>query len=384
MPSTGVNTFEISVSGPYRVVVACEGTFSTSIVEHARTAADGALLTHPCSRPHPFVVRGQMQQPGEVFLGDFGFGASMSVWDFALPADSGTFDLVLLGGDLTTGLDRIAIRRDLEITGDIDLGSIDISRESVRALVPTTFTAPNVLSSESRSVSVDVQAGATFASIDNSVLRSESRWTARLVPDGVLRPTDHQTVTLGAYIDTDDGTVRKISSRSVSQDVRVGGSTSMRLPEPLGPVTFAMTADRLTATWSSLPDHDEVSLSRLSLRRGTVQLLVHELRASADFLEVIGATSVVLDLSDIPGLKSEWRHDPAAEPLRSLDVGHGTLNSGAFSEVSEVSESPSSDLPAGVREMRNSAYHALRRGPGGSLVRTSVTVDGDLTVTSSR
>lgn len=321
----GTGMFEIEVAGPYRVVVVCEGSGRlTFVAQFLRAPADERVIEHPCGpvRNVPFHVRGQMMQEGEVFLGGFGIGRSPAPWTFDLPAAAGTFDFVEFFGSLTTGFDQIAIRRDMAITGDLDLGTIDVAQEHALALVPTQFTGPDLDPDEMLSSNVFAHLGNTSVStiaFDQPAVA----WDVRLLPDAALRPTDTQDVDLAATISTLTEPMRQ-RTRSIRRRVRAGGQTSVMLMEPLGSIAFETTADRLVATWASLPSYDELDLSRESFSNDFSRFVVHDLVLSRAFVDTVGATRATLDLTDVPGFRPEWRHDPMLEQVIALDASAAT------------------------------------------------------------
>lgn len=92
-------------------------------------------------------------------------------------------------------------------------------------------------------------------------------------------------------------------------------------PEHLAPVAFAVTRDRITATWSTPPDHGDLWLVRRSLLKHAVEvtesgttfvltIVRHKLAMTAAFRGSVGATGAVLDFHAVPGFAHERQHDP--------------------------------------------------------------------------
>ena len=336
-PSTG--TFELEVAGPYRVVVVCQASHSTFVVQYARTLDDERTLEHPCEHTgtFPLHVRGQMLQSGEVFFGGAGRGQSVAPWSFDLPASAGTFDFLAFFGTLGRGFDEIAIRRDVAIAADLDLGTIDVAQEHTQALVPTRYTATNLAADESLSSSVSLQSGNTFVFTD-VFTHPEPAWQVNLVPQAALRATDTQYVQLVASSSSTGDPVQQ-RMRSITRRARDDGSTSVTLMEPVGQTTFVATADRLVATWASLPACDEIDVSRVSFSSDFSQFVSHDLLLSHAFLAGAGTTTT-LDLSDVPGFRPEWRHDPALDQVFGLDAFLGTFPEDAMAEVRQDLAAP--------------------------------------------
>lgn len=323
LPVQGATTFDLTTHGAYQVVVGCSAGDqdpNVSIVLYGRTADDDPMIETTCGTVVPFTVQGLMLQAGEVALGNAGEGASFADWEFHLQARPGTFDLVLLSLNTAGVPSGIAFRRDVAIVNDKDLGAIDLAEEASQPLVPVSYTIANLQPGESAVSTMVLTAGNTRAFV-NSLSSSPPGLTAQLAPDSALRPTDSQHVTLSASIT--DAATSLTHSRALGRDVRVGDPTAWTLPDPIGPVTFDVTADRMTATWSTLPDHDEIELLRegFLIQLGppiSTQVRVHEMLLSRSFLEATGATSATLDLHAIPGFKSQWQQDPAAPQFREL------------------------------------------------------------------
>jgi hypothetical protein len=348
-PSTG--TFEIEVSGPYRVIVVCAGSSGNAFVaQFAQTLDDDHRIEQLCGSPHqfPFHVRGQMQQSGLVDFGEFGRGQTAAPWSFDLLSDAGTFDFLAFFGDLSTGLDHVEIRRDIAITGDLDLGTIDATQDPTQALVPTRFTASNLDPAESLSSDLFLQSGDTSAII-SSFEHPELAWQVNLVPGTALRATDTQDLLLSASSASSDPAMQQ-RMRSITRRIRDGGSTAVVLMDPLGPTAFESTADRLVATWTSLPEYDAIDLGRASFSSDFSHFVDHEFLLSRAFITSTGATAATLDFTDVPGFQPAWRHDPTLEQQFFLDAFRGTSPDDPL--VSEVSEDVPAPTPPGAAPRR--------------------------------
>jgi hypothetical protein len=290
----------------------------------------------------------------------------------------------MLFGDFTIGFDRLAIRRDVQIAGDTQLGPVDLAKESTQSLVLTPFTAANLQPNELLSSSTLLFAGHTVASLQNSFLQRQSSWDTKLAPESMLRATDHQNVRLDAA-ETSSGTILQRRYRSVSRDVHVGDPTSVTLPEPLGPVTFEMTTDRLAATWSALPEHDDLWLVRTSFLAES--WISHEITLSRAFVEATGATSATLDFSDVPGFKSEWRHDPTLQQSRWFSASRGaSFHNRVYAGVSESIDMTAPARTWPVNDSARGAFAADAMGPSltgtprtrAAITRRLSTIERDL------
>lgn len=350
-------TNEVTATGPYRVVIACELASGTIfIVEHARTLDDDGDIYQPCddATATPFTVRGTLAQPGRIARGDDTAFVAQFGGSFELSAAAGTADLVLF----SVG-SQIAIRRDVRVTGDLELGAVDSAMEGAQGLVPVTFTATNAPSGDALSAFSSLDVAGTSTHIERI---DQLSWTVALAPDRVLRPTDHQRVLLVASEASDSSPVYR--NRTIQREVRVGDPTTVTLPERLGPVTFAMTPDRLEATWSTLFAFEGLAIARDGGddQRGWI----HELTLSRSFIEETGAKTAVLDLTSVPGIQDAWRVDPAKEHGRQLIAFSGAPNAASASSlVYEELNTPGARVSDGgatarVREIRGLHERALR------------------------
>lgn len=312
LPIAGASTFQVDLRGRYEVIIVCEnaGTFSPVVAhQHARTPADEPLVRTHCFRNNarafagPFVVRGTMVQRGMLALDTSSDDVFSPNGSFELSSDSaGSFDLLMFSENASSRYDRLAIRRDLAITGDTDLGSIDLEQEGVQPLIRTPISATNLEPGERLGATVHFQTSSSGLGLgqgDGDML---------LAPASLLRATDKQWADISAH-QFSYGEILRSRSRTVTREVRAGESPSVTFPAPLGPVTFDMTADRLIVRWSEVPVYDGLWLSHYSA--SSDRALSHDLFLSASFLDATDATSGVLDFRGVPGFKSEWRHDPA-------------------------------------------------------------------------
>jgi hypothetical protein len=248
-----------------------------------------------------------MVQPAVVHLGTSSFVTAASNPNFELQAIAGTFDLVMLTSD-----SKIAIRRDLQVSGDLQLGSIDLAQDSPQQRVPTTFTATNLGGADTIYAEASLEAGGTFAR-----LHFGTGWSLSVVPQSALRPTDRQIISLAASEPVNGaGTLRR--TRFAFLRYNLGEPTSITLPEPVGAVAYEATADRLVATWSTLPEYDTLTVQRLSSAPNLSNLRIHALELTRAFVDATDATSAALAVDDLPGFKAEWRQHPTQPHNRDL------------------------------------------------------------------
>lgn len=340
--TAGASTFEVNVRGRYEVVIVCEEvSWSTVIVwQLARTPLDEPLIRMRCNSiddpgdvpvREPFVVRGTMVQPGLLALGTSSADGVSPNWSFELPTAAGSFDLVMFSEGASGDYDQLAIRRGIAIAGDTDLGVIDLGQEGVQPLVWTPLFTTNLEPDEALYSTVMFQTSSSGIGLGQSGLGM------RLAPQGILQATDQQWAEVYAVARqfSSSGITRERTRSTVALDVRPSEPATVTLPDSLGQVTFQMTADRLVAEWSSLPEHAQLWLGSFSVREDLQ--LEHSFWPSPAFIEATGATSATLDLRNVPGFKSAWLHDPADDWYRVLSAERFT--SAGDSAVSSVSES---------------------------------------------
>jgi hypothetical protein len=109
MASDGVHTFELTVTGPYRVVVVCnrpasvDMLASVQVLQFARTPDDAPSIAMDCSdTSRPFTARGVLTEPGTVTLEDRSADVLAPNGKFSIPAATGSFDLVVVEASLPT------------------------------------------------------------------------------------------------------------------------------------------------------------------------------------------------------------------------------------------------------------------------------------------
>jgi hypothetical protein len=146
----------------------------------------------------------------------------------------------------------------------------------------------------------------------------------------MLRATDRQVIDLRASVFINGVNLH----RRVRREVHGGGPETLTLPEPLGQVTFVLTGDQLVATASSLPDHDQIFLSRQSDVTGG-GLNAHAIVVSRSFREALRTPTIILDLSDVPDFQPSWRIDLASQrflftAIRGLPTDNMVFSSELF------------------------------------------------------
>jgi hypothetical protein len=147
----------------------------------------------------------------------------------------------------------------------------------------------------------------------------------KLVPDAALTPSDTQTVEVRAS--------QGAMVRSLRRPFRAGGDTRYPLPAAIGNLQWTLAGAQLSASWSSMPELDELSMFAFSGPSTGVRPL-YRLSASADFLSTTGIQQLGFD-TDLPGYKADWKIDFARGYQRSLQA---TRTQGSAIAVTSTSE----------------------------------------------
>lgn len=217
-------------------------------------------------------VSGTMVQPGHVRIDSESREGLTPDWQFELYVESARHDLIAVGGD------RMMIRRNLEITMDTTVPTVDVVIEgAVMPTVPLSITG--IASGEVTTTSL------WMVTSNGSMMLHEKGTTAHVMPPELKTATDHQEILFVV-----DGPT---STRGAKIDYDAGGTTAFTLLPRLEGVRF----EAMRATWSTLP-------------QGAVSLWVvgdspMRFRASSKWLA--GETELGFIDDDIPGYLPEWK-----------------------------------------------------------------------------
>jgi len=271
--------YALHVDDDYEVLIGCSTSlgFDTALV--AATFADGAqfIACGPSLSAAPSVaVTGQMAQAGSVWMQDQATSA-MPAWSFDLSVTPGTHDLIAASPD------RIAIQRDLPITGPLTLPALDLTQTGLPLTsVPVTITNPqgDELSSE---LDLDLDHDSAFLPGTGTAVVAP--------PRSLLAPTDRQLL----WVSATSATTSRYADTTFD-----GNPTMFTLMPALDGVTFTAT-DPVSAAWGPLPAYTEVLLEVYD-NRGTQRV-----RATKRWLEATGATKLAFDVDPVPaGFDRRW------------------------------------------------------------------------------
>ncbi|HWO23410.1 MAG TPA: hypothetical protein VNO30_31935 [Kofleriaceae bacterium] len=296
-------SYEIAVHGPYIVSVVCETGDGATVATRqiARTPDDSRELDLACEElPQVSAqVKGEVVQPGAISVGGLFASSDTPDWELDMGLPAGTFDLIGVSDS------RIMLRRDLAVSGTVDLQTIDIDAQGAE-LVPTALTAANAATGETIRALVMV----TTPKNELGLVHLGAPASAKVAPAAFVTGDVRQTVTMMGQKDNE--------SRVVRRDFRAGDATSFTLPEPIGPVEFAAQEGQLVATWSTLPEHDKLVVAVTGeLADGKARS--HELALSQRYLAETGATRATL-ATDLPGYEAAWKLDLTREHLREAQA----------------------------------------------------------------
>jgi hypothetical protein len=341
---TTTGTYKIDVHGPYVVSVVCKagGDFLVTTQQIARTPEDERNLDMECAEL-PLLnssVTGKMVQPGSIGLGGALDSSDTANWSFNFATTDGTFDLIAFSDA------RIAIRRDVAVTGTADVGTLDVDQQGV-PLVPVALTVSNAAGAETTEAQVLIETPST----DSAYVHIGAPASAKIAPDELLSATTKQSVTMVAWGDH--------SARSVRRDFGAGDPTAFTLPAALEGVQFETSSGKLVATWSALPEHDKIRVAVYGSSADN-NACDHELEVSQRFAAATGATSASLD-TDIPGYLPAWRPDLGREYLREMLVERERTGERSSSDVFRLMNEQPEQRAARTRDLPRASLEKLRR-----------------------
>jgi hypothetical protein len=299
-------SFELVVHHPYVVAVVCrESTVDpVTLSQIARSPEESHDVSVRCgSLDEPHRVTGHMVQVGQLTMGSTTTISKLPEWDFSFEAVPGSYDLVARTDT------QIVVRRGITITSD-DVAltpAVDLAQEGT-AFAMVAFSAANAAADEA----VSALAYVTNPTLTLSADLPEGPITAvKVAPASVLEPSDTQSVQIRAS--------RGSMTRSLLRPFPSGGDTLYTLPPAIGDLQWKVEGGQLSASWTSLPDLDQLTMFTFGAAGGTAGQSFYELTASAQFLATTAVEQLGFD-TGIPGFKAEWRIDFAGGYQRYLEA----------------------------------------------------------------
>ncbi len=328
--------YEVLVSGPYTVLVVCpNGDDSAYTALTSQTLEDDHMVWTGCLyQEAPHLLSGSMVTPGRVAVGDSSASSTSGTnWPFSLTTFDGSFELV------ASSADRIAIRRNLVMSGDRTIPAVNLDVEGT-ALLPTPVTVTNALPDDTLTAQTYVTTRNTFAILGNRPL------PAKLVPPGLLLQNERQDTSFRAN--------RMDGNAYVTRYLR-------RMPTGFGaqpPVTFS----ELVSGLSIGPDANgdlrmswSTSHSDFTYFTGVDFLGNYfDHLATASYVEAMGSHSITLD-TQLPGYLDSWRLDLSAYTY-SVSAAFGTVDT-----VGRASYSRGEDVFSAAARRDGSIARALEQ-----------------------
>jgi hypothetical protein len=295
-------SFEIVVQHPYVVSVVCaESLFDpVNLSQIARTPDDSHDISVRCgSLDDVHQLTGKMVQAGQLTLGSEATRSARPDWDFLLVAPPGTYDLVARSDA------QILVRRGIAVgADDVALGLIDLAQGGTafdtvavnvtNAAADEMLTAAAYLENPTLQLAAELPVGPVSA--------------VKVAPPSLLIPGDKQTLAVRAS--------KGPMTRSLQRPLTTGGSATYTLPAAVGDLQWKLDGGRLTASWTSLPEHDELAMLAFVGGGGRRQR-TYTLVASAQFVAATGVEQLGFD-PEIPGYRAEWKIDFASSYQRDF------------------------------------------------------------------
>lgn len=335
IPTAGNTQFEITVHGPYIVVWGCEvvDEFLTEVrvCALARTLTDDPLIAYSsCSPLRPHRVTGALDEPGRISFAGRGSRVFQPGGSFAFDVRPGIADLAIMRGSVGSGIEALAVRRDIPVTGDIDFGTISLEAENLRPMRKILFTLTNALpDDELSSIAVLTLRGTSLTMITQP---DEPPLELTVAPPEVLRASDRHNIFLIANQPRSSLPPFRGFNRTVIAVMPAGqpAPISFELPPLLPDVAFVRTPTAITASYPPLPPHRQVFISRFAESDDFSVFIDQTLEATRAFVQTApGAIS--LDLGDIPGFPPAWQIEPTMFENFSFGIDNtiGTLETSA-------------------------------------------------------
>ena len=290
--------YVLRVSDDYQVVAACDNDTAFDASLKAGRFLDGSFAVVSCflgsDDPPPVraQVSGHMVQAGDVFMDGIATSATAG-WDFVLDVEPGTHDLIAVGGT------QALIRRNLSITGDTSLPTIDVEAEGA-AMVGVPYFLDGVDPDDTVTPEVTWFTGNGYAWISGTAFELIGP------PSSLVDANDGLDVFIWAETAT--------TQRSVGTAYEPGQpSYDFTLLPVISGLTWALDGDVMEASWSTLPDHSDLNV--ILLAGSSAQ----RVSASRSWIELHGASSLGFDALP-PDFDPAWRIDTNAPHTRMFGV----------------------------------------------------------------
>jgi hypothetical protein len=248
-----------------------------------------------------------MTETASLWLGGSGAQVNFAILNFQITGvPDGTFDLFGIRSDfLTPGTERALLRRDVVVSGDGSLGTVDFAGAESFTPSSATITLSGLLGGESVSQSTFYHTGATCDAAPIVPFATGGASFATLgIPGAQQRATDFHRVSLLV------GTAG--SMRYTDESFHTMADRTITLGAALPTPTIASlwgAYKRLQATFTLPADYQVATTFAYQDAQGERTVSIG---ASLDYL---GGTSAVLGLADFTGVggwNNTWAPDPSS------------------------------------------------------------------------
>ncbi|MGE5185836.1 MAG: hypothetical protein ACM31C_27455 [Acidobacteriota bacterium] len=297
VPELGSSSYVLHVTNDYEWLVVCAGPSGFDAEIEGKTFADGAHQVADCYRspvgPNTVDITGQMVQSGTVWMQNRA-QSSTADWNFTLPVNPGTHNLVAYDSD------HMLIMRSINVTGPMALPTVDVVLNGT-AMTPVTLTLNNIGSDV-----VTSELSLIFAGEDAAEFSGTST-TLMTPPQSLLANGETEFLML---------TATGATSQLQAANFFDGTQTTFSMMAPLTNVDYSETNGTIAATWANLPTFESL---RLRVSAGSAGTLYQAISVTKSWVAATGATS--LSFGPLPSsYNPAWTIDPAGPYVRDLQA----------------------------------------------------------------
>ena len=341
----------------YSIAVVCQVDANTVLTwESLRVVKDDTsdtvtepTIQTPCNAAPPArrTASGTMVQQGFAHLDDADQQSTSAAWNVNLLVNEGTFDLVASSDLADPSTNKTLIRRNVVVSGNTNLGTIDVASGSAQTAVDIALDSPPSddpeESTETVSATVDVttknNSGPARVSHANYDLTKQSIKLFGL-PSAALTAGDEQTVTFTGFDQPKPGIT---TTRSFTRPFEVGddvatGKVATGLPSKISgqnwklecPPAMTQCPDamktRLSVALPALPALDTISIETSGTSAtDPTKAAVYQVEITARYFSATALARPVLD-TDIPGFQAAWKIDFGKQYSRQITTQNDKLD----------------------------------------------------------
>jgi hypothetical protein len=358
-PLTMVN---FTAKTAYSIAVVCQVDANTVLTwESLRVVKDDTSKTvteptieTPCKEAPPArrTASGTMVQQGFAHLGDADQQSTSPNWNVNLLVNDGKkLDLVATSDLADPSTNKTLIRRDIMISGNTNLGTIDVASGAAQVPVDIALDSPPSddpeESTEKVSATVDVKtqnnSGSAQVSHAKYNLTTQSI-TLFGLPSAALMEDDEQTVTFTGFDQPKDTTIT--TTRSFTRPFKVGDDVATGMeatglpsiisgqnwkmelvcPHDMPKCMEAMKKPQLTVALPPLPALDTISIETSGTSAtDPTKAAVYQIDITARYFGATALARPVLD-TDFSGFLDLWKIDFTKQYSRQITTQHDKLD----------------------------------------------------------